>query len=73
MGFDSMKVSVTISTTQENSSIELKEGATVTHLLQTLSYKPHATLVLHNNTPIPSDDLVIDGEEYQIIPVASGG
>ena len=73
MGFDSMKVSVMVTTTQENSTIELKEGATITHLLHMLNYKPHATLVLHNNTPIPSDDLVIDGEEYQIIPVASGG
>ena len=68
-----MKVTVTNSTTKKQSTIELEEGATVTSLLRQLQYKPHATLVLHNNTPIPDDDLVINGEQYHIIPVGSSG
>jgi sulfur carrier protein ThiS len=73
MGFDSMKVFITIIPTNEQTTLLLKDGSTIMELLKQIQYKPHATIVLHNNIPVPEDDIVIDGEEYQVIPVASGG
>jgi len=73
MDVDSMKVLVTVVPTKKQTTLQLNEGSTITALIKQLQYKPHATIVLHNNTPVPEDDLVIDGEEYQVIPVASGG
>ena len=73
MGFDYMNVLITVVPTKKQTTIQLNNGSTITELLHHLHYKPHATIVLHNNTPVPEDNLVIDGEEYQVIPVASGG
>ena len=68
-----MKVFITIVPTKQQTTLQLNDGSTITELIKHLQFKLHATIVLHNNTPVPEDDLVVDGEEYLVIPVASGG
>jgi sulfur carrier protein ThiS len=73
MGFDSMKIKVTLSRTKQNRNVDLETGSTVNDLLKKLELKPDTLIVMSNNTPIPIDDVLTDNQEILIIQVSSGG
>jgi sulfur carrier protein ThiS len=73
MGFDSMKVNVTISRTKQNKKVDLTTGSTVNDLLKKLNLKPDTIIVMSNNTPVPIDDVLTDKQDLLIIQVSSGG
>jgi len=73
MGFDSMKVTITISRTRETEDIQLNKGSTVNDLLKKINLKPDTLIVMSNNTPVPIDDVLTDGQTLTILQVSSGG
>jgi len=73
MGFDSMKITITISRTRETEDIQLNQGSTVNDLLKKINLKPDTLIVMHKNTPVPIDDVLTDGQTLTILQVSSGG
>ena len=73
MGFDSMKITITISRTREIEDIQLNKGSTVNDLLKKINLKPDTLIVMSNNTPVPIDDVLTDGQTLTILQVSSGG
>jgi sulfur carrier protein ThiS len=68
-----MKVTVTISRTHETKDIQLKPRSTVIDLLKKINLKPDTLIVMNNNTPVPIDDVLTDGQDLTILQVSSGG
>jgi sulfur carrier protein ThiS len=52
---------------------ELSDGATAHDLVRDLGMPAAASLVLRNGRPIPIDEPLADGDELEVIYVASGG
>ena len=68
-----MKITVTLIPSNTLKTVDIRTGATFLDLLQKLHLKPDSSVILQRDIPIPVDDNVIDGEEYEVIKVASGG
>jgi sulfur carrier protein ThiS len=68
-----VKIRVKLSRTNDTKEIDLNEGATVEELLKKLRLKPDTTIAISNNTPIPVDDILNNGQEILVIQVSSGG
>jgi sulfur carrier protein ThiS len=73
MGFDSMKIKITMIPSNIKKDIDMNTGSTVSDLLEKLNLKPDTVIVLHNSTPVPVDDVINDIKELKIVQVASGG
>ena len=52
---------------------EIEPGTTVIELLKTISIRPEAVVTFRNDSPIPLDALVEDGDVLIFIEAASGG
>jgi len=68
-----LKITAKILRTNNTKKIDLKSGATVNNLLEKLKLKPDTLIVMKDNSPIPIDDKLDDGDELTIILVSSGG
>ena len=68
-----MNVKVKLQRTHEIKKINLDDGSTVEKLIKKMGFKPDSVLVLSNNTPIPIDDTLSNGQELTILQVSSGG
>jgi sulfur carrier protein ThiS len=68
-----LKVTAKLLRTNEFKKIDLKSGSTVFNLLEKMNMKPDTLIVVKDNTPIPVDDKLNDGDELTIILVSSGG
>jgi len=68
-----MRITVKILPGNTTKSIDLKPGAKVLDVLKEFQLKPDTIIAVRNNTPIPVDDVIKDGQELKIIKVASGG
>jgi thiamine biosynthesis protein ThiS len=68
-----VKISAKILRTNNTKEIDLKKDSTVNDLLEKLNLKPDTLIVMRNNTPIPIDDIINDGDKFEIIQVSSGG
>ena len=53
--------------------VELPENSCVRDLLSKLNLRSISYIVLRNGTPLPESSEVRDGDELEILPVASGG
>jgi sulfur carrier protein ThiS len=73
MGFDSMKIKITMIPSNVTKEIDMKTGSTVSDLLGKLNLKPDTVIVLHNSIPVPVDEVLTDIKELKIVQVASGG
>ena len=52
---------------------ELPEGATAADLVRALYLPTVASMVLRSGTPIPIDEPLSEGEDLEVVYVASGG
>lgn len=68
-----VKITVKLSRTKETKEIHLETGSTVNDLLREMNFKPDTLIVMSNNTPIPIDNELKEGQEVTIIQVSSGG
>ena len=68
-----MKITAKILRTNNTKKMDLKSGSTVYNLLEKLNMKPDTLIVMKDNSPIPVDDKLKDGDELTIILVSSGG
>ena len=68
-----MKIKVTFFPGNEKKDAKLESGATSLELLKSLSLHPDSHIVTRDNTPIPIDEKLSDGDELRIIGVVSGG
>ena len=68
-----LKITAKILRTDNTKEIDLKKDSTVTDLLEKLNLKPDTLIVMRNNSPIPIDDIINDGDKLEIIQVSSGG
>lgn len=68
-----MKIHVSFFPGNECQDAELDSGATALDLFKCLSLHPDSHIVTRDNTPIPADEKLYDGDELRIIGVVSGG
>lgn len=53
--------------------IDLDNGSTPEDVLRSLDLHPDAHLIVRDNSPIPLDEPLREGDSVKIIKVASGG
>ncbi len=53
--------------------LELAEGATAADLVRSLDLPTVASLVLRSGAPIPIDEPLSEGDDLEVVYVASGG
>lgn len=68
-----VKVKVKLLRERKSFELELEDKATVKDLVHKLGYTSEDVIVLVNNTPLIEEDILEEGKEYVIMPVASGG
>jgi len=68
-----MKIKIKLSRTNENKEIELQTGSTVNDVLKKINLKPDTVIVMSNDKPVPVDEEVVDGQDFTIVQVSSGG
>jgi sulfur carrier protein ThiS len=54
-------------------SVEIPEGETVIHLLRSISIRPDGVVCFIDNTPVPVDSILKNGQELTVVEAASGG
>jgi len=52
---------------------EIPPMATIEDLIKIMQLKPDTVIAMRNNTPIPIDEKIKEGDKLTIIQVASGG
>lgn len=60
-------------TKKEKKVVELEKGATVEQAIRALGLFPDAWIPVKENTPIPLDEPLNDGDTIKLISVVSGG
>ena len=67
------EIEVSITGIGETSQISIISGATVEDVLRKLGLNVSAQIVLRGKTPIPIDEIVMEGDELRVIETFSGG
>ena len=52
---------------------DLSDGATVLDLLRSMGVHPDEVLVISGTVPIPVDHVLHDGDDLELLSIASGG
>jgi len=68
-----VKIKVKLPRNKQLKEITIKEGSTVEDLLKKINIKPDTIIVMDKNQPVPTDDILNEGQELTILQVASGG
>jgi len=68
-----VKLKINFSGSDKIKEIEINNGLLISDLLKKINLNTNKTIVLRNNTPIPIDEKIIEGEILTIIEVSSGG
>ena len=68
-----MKIKVQFIPRNTWQDVEIRQGATVSDLLRSITLRPDAFIVLRKTTPIPIDEVLEHDEELSLLQVASGG
>jgi sulfur carrier protein ThiS len=68
-----MRVEVSVVPRGDKEDREVPEGARAVDLVKELGLPTAACLVLRRGNPIPIDEPLVDGDELEVIYVASGG
>jgi sulfur carrier protein ThiS len=58
---------------QEDRPIELADGANAEDLVHAVGESTDIIVVVRGNTPIPEDEVLVDGETLLLLSAASGG
>lgn len=58
---------------REDLDLDLSEGATSEDIVKALCLHPDAHLIVRDNSPIPIDEPLREGDHIRLIRVASGG
>ena len=66
-------IEVSITGIGETSQITIINGSTVEDVLKRLGLNVSAQIVLRGKTPIPIDEIVVEGDELRVIETFSGG
>ncbi len=67
------EIEISITGIGETSQITMASGSTVEDVLGKLGLNVSAQIVLRGKTPIPIDEIVMDGDELRVIETFSGG
>ena len=67
------KIEISITGIGEIRQITINSGATVEDVLKRLELNVSAQIVLRGKTPIPTDEIVMEGDELRVIETFSGG
>jgi len=67
------EIEVSITGIGETSQITMDNGSTVEDVLRKLGLNVSAQIVLRGKTPIPIDEIVVEGDELRVIETFSGG
>ena len=73
---DAIPVKITVHilpTRKETKRLSLEEGATAEALIRKLGLYPDQWIPLRNDTPIPLDEPLGDGDVVKLVAVVSGG
>ena len=68
-----MEITIKMQRTQEIKKIKIDDNSTVEDILKKIDVKPDTVIVMHKNKPVPIDDTLKEGQEIDILEVASGG
>ena len=68
-----MEITIKMQRTQEIKKIKIDDNSTVEDILKKIDVKPDTVIVMHKNKPVPIDDTLKEGQEINILEVASGG
>lgn len=68
-----MRVIAEFLSTKEERPVDLADDATGMDLFKALGLAPDAHLLARDDTPIPLDEPLRDGDRLLLIPVVSGG
>ncbi len=68
-----MHLTVELIQARRTESVTLPTGATGLDLLRQLHLAPDAHLVIRDDSPIPVDEPLVDGERLRILSAISGG
>ncbi len=68
-----MKVIAELFQARRVETVDLPSGATGFDLLRQLGLAPDAHLVVRDDTPLPLDESLREGEKLRVISVVSGG
>jgi sulfur carrier protein ThiS len=60
-------------TSKQTKILELKEGAKVEDAVRALGLYPDAWIAVRGSNPIPSDEILANGDEIKLVSVISGG
>ncbi len=66
-------IEISITGIGETSQIAIISGSTVEDVLKKLGLNVSAQIVLRGKTPIPIDEIVVEGDELRVIETFSGG
>ena len=66
-------MNVVVSVRGNKQNLSLKDGASARDAVNAADLHPSGTLVIKDGNPIPSDCPLNDGDELDLITVASGG
>ncbi len=68
-----LRVTVETMPARRRQMVELADGANGFDLLSSLRFAADAHLLVRDETPIPLDEPLVDGETIRVIAVVSGG
>ncbi len=68
-----LRVTVETMPARRTQLVELPDGSNGFDLLDSLHFAPDAHLLVRDETPLPLDEPLADGETVRVIPVVSGG
>jgi len=68
-----MEITIKMQRTQEIKKIKIDDNSTVEDILKKIDVKPDTVIVMYKNKPVPIDDTLKEGQEIDILEVASGG
>jgi len=68
-----VRVQVTLSRENTSKNIELSDDSTAEKLIEKLGLRPDNVIIMNNDTPIPFDEKLSNGQNLTIIEVSSGG
>ena len=68
-----MKIHVKIIPENVTDVIDVERGSSMYEVLKKFNMKPDNIIILRDNTPVPVDDRVCEGDHLAIIKVSSGG
>ncbi len=68
-----MRLLVRVLPAGKESKVELEEGSNGFGLMEALALNAEAHLILRDDTPLPVDEVLHEGDRISVVSVVSGG